>query len=168
MASSGLGEDHSLQGAVTNMAPSASHQNRRGDTEIRPCRGAEGFARELTERLARDPRWEFHVFANRWVPGSDRIRFHKVPILSFPKFLTTPSFAYFADRRIRKAGIDLIHAHDRIFRADLFTMHGVPHRYWIREVRHKGMSLLRPGDRPRGGRAGPRSPPPLFAARLRA
>ena len=103
--------------------------------------GAEGFAAELTERLARDPRFEFHVFANRWVPGSDRVTFHRVPIISFPKFLTTPSFAFFADRRIREAGIDLIHAHDRIFRADLFTMHGVPHRYWVREVRRKGMSL---------------------------
>ncbi len=104
--------------------------------------GAEGFAAELTERLARDPRLEFHVFANRWIPGSDRIRFHKVPILSFPKFLTTPSFAYFADRRIRKAGIDLIHAHDRIFTADLATLHGVPHRFWVREVRRKRPSLF--------------------------
>lgn len=103
--------------------------------------GAEGFAAELTERLARDPRWEFHVFANRWVPGSDRIAFHRIPIISFPKFLTTPSFAFFADRRIRRAGIDLIHTHDRIFRADLATLHGVPHRYWVREVRRKGMSL---------------------------
>ncbi len=103
--------------------------------------GAEGFAAELTERLACDPRWEFHVFANRWVVRSDRVTFHRVPILSFPKFLTTPSFAWFADRQIRKAGIDLIHTHDRIFRADLFTMHGVPHRFWIREVRRKRMSL---------------------------
>lgn len=103
--------------------------------------GAEGFAAELTERLARDPRFEFHVFANRWVRVSDRVSFHRVPIVSFPKFLTTPSFAFFADRRIREAGIDLIHTHDRIFRADLFTMHGVPHCYWVREVRRKGMSL---------------------------
>ena len=103
--------------------------------------GAEGFAAELTERLARDPRWEFHVFANRWVPGSDRVAFHRVPIISFPKFLTTPSFAFFAGRRIRSTGIDIIHTHDRIFRADLATLHGVPHRFWIREVRRKGMSL---------------------------
>jgi UDP-glucose:(heptosyl)LPS alpha-1,3-glucosyltransferase len=103
--------------------------------------GAEGFAAELTERMARDPRFEMHVFANRWVPCSDRVSFHRVPIISFPKFLTTPSFALFAGRQIRKAGIDLIHAHDRIFRADLATLHGVPHRYWVREVRRKGMSL---------------------------
>jgi UDP-glucose:(heptosyl)LPS alpha-1,3-glucosyltransferase len=104
--------------------------------------GAEGFTAELTERLAVDPRFEFHVFANRWIAHSDRITFHKVPIVTFPKFLTTPSFAFFADRRIRAAGIDLIHAHDRIFRADLVTLHGVPHRFWVREVRRKRPSLF--------------------------
>ncbi len=104
--------------------------------------GAEGFAAEMTERLAVDPRFEFHVFANRWIAHSDRITFHKVPIVAFPKFLTTPSFAFFAGRRIRAAGIDLIHAHDRIFSADLVTLHGVPHRFWVREVRRKRPSLF--------------------------
>ena len=103
--------------------------------------GAEGFAAELTERLARDGRFRFHVFANRWVARSERIVFHKTPILSFPKFLTTPSFAFFADRQIRRCGIDLIHSHERIFRADLATLHGVPHRFWVRRVRRKRMSL---------------------------
>jgi UDP-glucose:(heptosyl)LPS alpha-1,3-glucosyltransferase len=104
--------------------------------------GAEGFAAEMTERLAVDPRFEFHVFANRWIAHSDRITFHKVPIVAFPKFLTIPSFAFFADRQIRAAGIDLIHAHDRIFTADLVTLHGVPHRFWVREVRRKRPSLF--------------------------
>jgi UDP-glucose:(heptosyl)LPS alpha-1,3-glucosyltransferase len=103
--------------------------------------GAEGFAAEITERLALDPRFEFHVFANRWAAGSDRVRFHRVPIVSFPKFLTTPSFAYFADRLIRKTGVEIIHTHERIFRADLATLHGVPHRFWVREVRRKHLSL---------------------------
>ena len=49
---------------------------------------------------------------------------------------------------VRRTGIsaagpfDLIHTHDRIFRADLYTMHGIPHRWWVREVRRKGMSLF--------------------------
>lgn len=103
--------------------------------------GAEGFVAELTERLALDPRFELHVFANRWIARSDRVTFHKVPVITFPKFLTTPSFALFADWRIRAVGIDLIHAHERIFNADLVTLHGAPHRFWVREVRCKRMSL---------------------------
>jgi UDP-glucose:(heptosyl)LPS alpha-1,3-glucosyltransferase len=105
--------------------------------------GAEGFAAEFTERIAADPRFEVHVFANRWADSSGRIVFHQVPIVRFPKFLTTPSFAWFAGREISAAGpFDLIHTHDRIFRADVYTMHGIPHRRWVREVRRKRMSLF--------------------------
>jgi UDP-glucose:(heptosyl)LPS alpha-1,3-glucosyltransferase len=105
--------------------------------------GAEGFAALLTERIAADPRFEVHVFANRWAGTPERIVFHPVPIIRFPKFLTTPSFAWFAGRAISAAGpFDLIHTHDRIFRADLYTMHGIPHRWWVREVRRKGLSLF--------------------------
>jgi len=37
---------------------------------------------------------------------------------------------------------DLIHTHDRIFNADVYTMHGILHRAWVHEVRKKGMSLF--------------------------
>ncbi len=105
--------------------------------------GAEGFAAELTERIASDPRIDAHVFANRWVVSSGRVTFQKVPAITFPRFLASPSFAWFAGRRIAAAGpFDLIHTHDRILRADVYTMHGVPHRWWIREVRRKRMSLF--------------------------
>jgi len=105
--------------------------------------GAEGFAAELTERIAADPRFKVHVFANRWADSSGRIVFHPIPIVRFPKFLTTTSFAWFAGREISAAGpFDLIHTHDRIFRADVYTMHGIPHRWWVREVRRKRMSLF--------------------------
>jgi len=103
--------------------------------------GAEGFAAELCQRIARHPRYEIHVFANKWVVQSDRITFHKVPLITFPKFLTTLSFAWFAGRLISKMNFDLVHAHDRLFDADIFTMHGIPHRVWVREVRGKRMSL---------------------------
>ena len=105
--------------------------------------GAEGFAAELTERIAADPRFEIHVFANRWAAASGRIAFHRVPIVAFPRFLTAPSFAWFVRRRIADSGaFDLIHTHDRVFSADVYTMHGVPHRWWVREVRKKRMSLF--------------------------
>jgi UDP-glucose:(heptosyl)LPS alpha-1,3-glucosyltransferase len=104
--------------------------------------GAEQFAYELTERLSLSEKYDFHVFANRWQSVSERITFHKVPIITFPKFLTTISFAYFANRKISKMNFDLIHSHDRIFDADLFTMHGIPHRIWVNEVREKSMSLF--------------------------
>ena len=104
--------------------------------------GAERFVYELTERLSLNEKYDFHVFTNRWLPGSDRITFHKVPIIRFPRFLTTISFAWFANRKISKINFDLVHTHDRIFDADIFTMHGIPHRIWVHEVRKKSMSLF--------------------------
>ncbi len=104
--------------------------------------GAERFAYELTERLSLNEKYDFHVFANRWQPDSDRITFHKVSIIRFPRFLTTISFAWFANQKISKMNFDLIHTHDRIVNADIFTMHGIPHRIWAHEVRRKSMSLF--------------------------
>ncbi len=104
--------------------------------------GGERFVSELTERVALKEDYEIHVFANRWVARSGRVRFHKVPIIRFPKFLTTVSFAYFVNKATEQARFDLIHTHDRIFRADLFTMHGIPHAIWVKEVRKKRMSLF--------------------------
>ncbi|MBN2516806.1 MAG: glycosyltransferase family 4 protein [Deltaproteobacteria bacterium] len=104
--------------------------------------GAEKFAFEMTERLAYNHQYDIHVFANRWQSNSRVITFHKVPVINFPKFLTTISFAYFAGRKISSLGFDLIHAHDRIFDADIFTMHGLPHHTWVRDIRKKHMSLF--------------------------
>ena len=104
--------------------------------------GAERFAFELTERLSHNEKYDFHVFANRWQSDSGRITFHKISIIRFPRFLTTISFAYFANRKISKMNFDLVHTHDRIFDADIFTMHGIPHRVWVHEVRKKSMSLF--------------------------
>jgi UDP-glucose:(heptosyl)LPS alpha-1,3-glucosyltransferase len=104
--------------------------------------GGEKFALELTERIAASGRYRVHVFANQWSARSNGITFHKVPIIAFPKFLTTISFARFASREMAKMKFDLIHSHERIFRADVFTMHSVPHRFWVREIREKHMSLF--------------------------
>jgi UDP-glucose:(heptosyl)LPS alpha-1,3-glucosyltransferase len=104
--------------------------------------GGEKFVFELTERIAANDHYKIHVFANKWKEQSDRVVFHKVPIITFPRFLTTISFAWFANRRIANMNFDLIHSHERIFRADIFTMHSVPHRFWVKEIRKKPMSLF--------------------------
>jgi UDP-glucose:(heptosyl)LPS alpha-1,3-glucosyltransferase len=104
--------------------------------------GGERFARELTERLARTGKYEFHVFANRWNSSSSEIAFHKVPMLRFPRFLRPLGFAWFADRMVAKGNFDIVHAHERIFRADVFSVHSVPHAGWVRDVRRKRPSLF--------------------------
>lgn len=104
--------------------------------------GGERFVMALTEQLSAFEDLQMHVFANRWDDASPGVFFHKVPIITFPRFLTTLSFAWWAKRRIAAAGMDLIHTHERILAADIFTAHGLPHALWIREVRRKRLSLF--------------------------
>ena len=104
--------------------------------------GGERFVYELTERLARNGRYEIHVFANRWVPGPGPVVFHKVPRVPFPRFPRQAVFAWLAGREVEKGGFDLVHAHDRIFRADVFTMHSIPHETWVRDIRKRRPTLF--------------------------
>lgn len=103
--------------------------------------GGERFASEVTERLARNEDFEIHVFANRWVAGSSRIQFHKVPIIRFPRFLGPLVFAWCAQWKIRRMNFDLVHSHHWIFHADIYSAHGVPHAGWVSKVRNRHPSL---------------------------
>lgn len=104
--------------------------------------GGERFAAELTERLARAGGYEFHVFANRWNSSAPGIVFHKVPAVRFPRSLRPLAFAWLAGRMISRDRFDIVHAHERVFRADVFSMHAVPHAGWVRDVRKKRPSFF--------------------------
>jgi len=105
--------------------------------------GAEQFAARLTETLARETPHEFHVFANRWreTPGSP-VRFHRLPNLPWPRCLRPWLFAKAVERAVGKSRFDLVHAHDRVFGADIVSLHGVPHSMWVRDVRKKKSGLF--------------------------
>jgi UDP-glucose:(heptosyl)LPS alpha-1,3-glucosyltransferase len=100
--------------------------------------GAENMAFQLCERLT--AMFDIHVFARKWDCGPSMVTFHKVPMIHFPRWLQPISFAGFAGRKIDSMTFDLVHSHERIFRMDLMTFHGIPHRTWIHEMRRKSLS----------------------------
>ena len=51
--------------------------------------GAENHTAELTNRIAQRSLYDVHVLANKWTNHIGNITFHKIPIFTFPKFLTT-------------------------------------------------------------------------------
>lgn len=105
--------------------------------------GAEQFAAALTERLARSSPYEFHVFAHRWSSQQDSpVQFHRLPEWRGPRFLRPWAFAKAVERALRRDHFDLVHSHDRIFRADVFSLHCTPHRFWVRDIRAKTPSLF--------------------------
>ncbi|MEJ2656119.1 MAG: glycosyltransferase family 4 protein [Desulfobacterales bacterium] len=104
--------------------------------------GAETYVFELCERLALRGEFQIHVLANKWRKGKAPITFHKIPIISFPRFLQPLSFAYFAKKHIHLSDYSLVHSHDRIFGMDLLTFHGIPHETWIRNIRRRHLTLF--------------------------
>jgi UDP-glucose:(heptosyl)LPS alpha-1,3-glucosyltransferase len=99
--------------------------------------GSERFAREVTERLSLNPDYSIHVFTNQWKSCSDRIVFHKYPIIKFPRFFQPISTALFVQKMIANQNFDIIHTHERVFEADIYSIHGLPHKYWIKNIRKK-------------------------------
>ncbi|MDY6903882.1 MAG: glycosyltransferase family 4 protein [Thermodesulfobacteriota bacterium] len=104
--------------------------------------GAEGFAFEVTERIAARSDFDMHVFANKWRAGKAPVTFHKVPVIRFPRWAIPISFALNANRQIATGGFDLIHSHERLFEMDIFSFHGIPHLYWRKNVRKKPPGLF--------------------------
>lgn len=105
--------------------------------------GAEGFAAALTRNLTMLGEYEIHVFAyeNEIAAEDGQIIFHRLPHIPFPRPVKTPGFAWLAQSALNRTGVDLIHAHDRMFNPDIYNIHGVPHLFWARKVRGK----VRPG-----------------------
>lgn len=105
--------------------------------------GAEGFAFEVTTRLARQPDLEIHLLAHR-LQGAVHapITFHKIPPILFPRFFRPVGFALFVRKHLRRIKPAVVHSHERILESDLFTLHGIPHKTWIKEARGKRLSLF--------------------------
>ncbi len=103
--------------------------------------GGERFASEITERLAKNENLDIHVFANQWVADSDRIKFHKVPKIRFPRFLGPLVFAWYVKWKTSRMDFDLVHSHHWVFGADIYSAHGVPHAGWVKDVRRRSPSL---------------------------
>lgn len=104
--------------------------------------GAERVVCKLTEHLARPEGMDIHVFANSWKTGASPVTFHRIPRVLFPRWLRPVAFALIAARMIERERFDLVHSHDRILDMDVFTMHGIPHKTWVRDARGKNMSLF--------------------------
>ena len=105
--------------------------------------GAERFAAEMTGRLSRRSEYEFHVLAHRWLGAPDStVVFHKIPHLPFPRSFRPWAFAWFVQRTLNARKFDLVHSHDRIFHADIASLHCIPHSSWVRDIRKKRTSLF--------------------------
>ena len=99
--------------------------------------GCERFVHETSSRIAAMPGFSIDIFANRWEQTDPRIRYRRVPLVRFPKFIKPWAFVRAAQRMIQRGGYDVVHAHVRNDFAHVTTVHPAPHRFWLSEVLRK-------------------------------
>lgn len=96
--------------------------------------GGERFVQELTERIAATGKYELHVFANKWMSQCTSITFHKVPVVAFSVFMRIWGFDQLVGRMIRNGNFDVVHSHWGSSHANVYSLHGAPHVYWVRDI----------------------------------
>ena len=104
--------------------------------------GAENFSAEHTLQLAKAGH-EVHIFANRWTsPELPNVFFHKVPALRINSLLRYLSFAWMAERLVRREKFDVIQSHERTWYQDIYRAGDGCHKEWL-EQRMKYVSPLK-------------------------
>jgi UDP-glucose:(heptosyl)LPS alpha-1,3-glucosyltransferase len=94
--------------------------------------GAERMAVETCERLK--DKYEFHIICRESDVQLDGVKIHKVSRINFPRSLKRLIFALQVKNVLKKVDIDLVHTHERILEADIFSLHGTPPEHWAKEV----------------------------------
>ena len=102
-----------------------------------PFGGAELFLNQLLEYLLKSG-FEIHLFAHQWKPGNPvslgkvkNIIFHRVPLVKGLSVLQTLSFAYNAQKLLKKEHFDLIHSFERMGYLDVYRAGDGCHRAWL-------------------------------------
>jgi len=94
--------------------------------------GAERMAVETCEYFK--DQYEFHVICREYENEIDGISIYKVRRINIPRSLKRIIFALQVRSVLRKLDVDIVHTHERIFEADIFSLHGTPPEHWAKEV----------------------------------
>jgi len=84
--------------------------------------GAERYCYELTKVLS--SKYNLHVFSQSIKSRDLDVTFHEIPFkINRPRFINQILFSYYTKRITRKMKFDIIHSHDIVTHADVYTVH---------------------------------------------
>ena len=84
--------------------------------------GAERYSVELSERLSEYH--DVHIFCQSFEKSSLPIKFHKISkYFDKPRFLNQLLFSYLTGRATSKGKFDIVHSHELVSHANIYTMH---------------------------------------------
>ena len=94
--------------------------------------GGEGylanFANQLTERGH-----EVHIYASKWESNNDKVHYHTIPTIRYPKFLKDILFAINSLREMAKYEFDIVHVVGRALGMNVFNPHCGVEKAWLKQ-----------------------------------
>lgn len=94
--------------------------------------GGEGYLAGLANQLA-ERGHEVHIFASEWKNNNNRMHFHTIPVIRYPKFLKDVSFVINSRREMLKYDFDIVHVVGRALGMNVFNPHCGVEKAWMKQ-----------------------------------
>ncbi len=94
--------------------------------------GGEGYLANFANQLA-ERGYEVHVFASKWESDNNKIHYHTVPSIRYPKVLKDISFVINSYNCMAKSDFDIVHVVGRALGMNVFNPHCGVEKAWLKQ-----------------------------------
>ena len=94
--------------------------------------GGEGYLSNFANQLA-ERGHEVHIYASKWESDNNKIRYHTIPSIRFPKFLKDVSFVINSYKLMAKNDYDIVHVVGRALGMNVFNPHCGVEKAWLKQ-----------------------------------
>ena len=94
--------------------------------------GGEGYLANFANQLA-ERGHEVHIYASKCESNNNKIYYHTIPSIRFPKFLKDVSFVINGLREMSKNNFDIIHVVGRALGMNIFNPHCGVEKAWLKQ-----------------------------------
>ncbi len=94
--------------------------------------GGEGYLANFADQLA-DRGHEVHIYASKWESDNNKMHYHTIPSIRYPKFLKDISFVINSNNRVAKNDYDIVHVVGRALGMNVFNPHCGVEKAWLKQ-----------------------------------
>jgi len=94
--------------------------------------GGEGYLANFANQLA-ERGHEVHIYANTWESNNNKIHYHTIPVIRYPKFLKDVSFVINSYNSMAKNDYDIVQVVGRALGMNVFNPHCGVEKAWLKQ-----------------------------------
>ncbi len=94
--------------------------------------GGEGYLANFANQLA-ERGHEVHIYASKWESNNNKIHYHTIPSIRYPKFLKDISFVINSYNSMAKNDYDIVHVVGRALGMNVFNPHCGVEKAWLKQ-----------------------------------